>query len=155
VSDTPVNEEFLDTYEGEVLFLSQDLDEVIDAMQDGSFNEENMQILEQKLLDVSDVFLSSSYTQHVAPMFREFATYLSLIDFHDFTQYSDVKSYLTNIIIDINAYINLYFVERSFSDVYLFQDSLKNSIAFLERAYKCDLGEVMEEEDDGSELDFF
>jgi len=149
-----VTEEFLDTYEGEVLFLSQDLEEILEEMLHGNFTQDTFELLEQKLNDVSDVFLSSSYTQHVSPIFKEFADYISNIVCVDFVKFEDVKEYLCEIVADINTYINLYFVERTFSDVYLFQDSLQNSIEFLQRTYSCDLGKC-EVEDDGSELDFF
>lgn len=153
MSDTTVSEEFLDTYEGEVLFLSQDLQEIVQEMKDEAFNQESLEVLIQKLRDVSDVFLSSTYTQHVSPIFINFADYLARITCKDFMLYEDVSSYLCEIIEDVDTYITLYFVERTFSDVYLFQDSLQNSIEFLQRAYSCDIGECQEE--DGSELDFF
>ena len=153
MSDTTVSEEFLDTYEGEVLFLSQDLQEIVQEMKNETFKQESLDVLIQKLRDVSDVFLSSTYTQHVSPIFINFADYLSHITCKDFMLYDDVSSYLCEIIEDVDTYITLYFVERTFSDVYLFQDSLQNSIEFLQRAYSCDIGECQEE--DGSELDFF
>jgi len=148
-----ITEEFLDTYEGEVLFLSQDLEELIDEIGSDNFSQETLELLEQKLEDVSDVFLSSTYTQHVSPVFKELADYVAHLEAEDFKEYNDAKEYLSEIVADVNTYINMYFVERVFSDVYLFQDSLKNSIEFLKRAYSCDLGEC--DEDDGSELDFF
>ena len=149
-----VTEEFLDTYEGEILFLSQDLEEIIEAIGTQSADKETFILLSEKLLEVGDVFLSSTYTQHVAPIFKLFSEYIEQLDVDDFMQYSDAREYLKEIISDINNYINFYFVQRIFSDVYLFQDSLKNSIEFLQRAYSCDIGEC-DSDDDGSELDFF
>ena len=66
---------------------------------------------------------------------------------------TEVVNFAQGELMMVGAYINFYFVDRTFSDVYLFQDSLKNSIEFLKRAYSCDLGNCTE--DDGSELDFF
>jgi hypothetical protein len=148
-----ITEEFLDTYEGEVLFLSQDLEEIVQDMQNRNFTPEIFKLLEQKLNDVSDVFLSSTYTQHVSPIFKEFANFISIIEPEEFIMFDDAMEYLCEIVSDINTYINFYFVDRIFSDVYLFQDSLQNSIEFLKRAYSCDLGNC--KENDGSELDFF
>ena len=149
-----VTEEFLDTYEGEILFLSQDLEEIAKALESKDATKESFILLAEKLLEVSDVFLSSTYTQHVAPIFKHFSDYILQLDPEDFMQYDDAREYLKEIVLDINNYINYYFVQRIFSDVYLFQDSLKNSIEFLQRAYRCELGGC-ESEDDGSELDFF
>lgn len=153
MSNELVTEEFLDTYEGEVMFLSQDLEEIVKDIQDKNASQETLMLLQQKLDDVSAVFLSSTYTQHVAPLFKEFGEYITLIEYDDFMKYDDAISYLCEIILDINTYINFYFIDRIFSDVYLFQDSLKNSFDFLKRTYDTDKGEKVEE--DGSELDFF
>ncbi len=155
MNDTLIAEEFLDTYEGEVLFLSQDLEEIVVHIKGSDFTQDTFLLLEQKLNDVSDVFLSSTYTQHVSPVFKELAEYVSQLECDDFIKFEDAKEYLSEIISDVNNYINMYFVDRIFSDVYLFQDSLKNSIDFLKRAYSCDLKDEECNEDDGSELDFF
>ena len=152
MSHSLVTEEFLDTYEGEVLFLSQDLENIIKEVSAGDVTQEGFEILEQKLNDVGDVFLSSTYTQHVSPVFKEFADYVGNIKCDDLMQFNDVIAYLSAIISDINTYINFYFVKRFFSDVYIFQDSLINSIKFFQRAYSCKLGDC--DDDDGSRLDF-
>ena len=73
MSERLVTEEFLDTYEGEVMFLSQDLDELIQSLDKSCFTQEEIELLAQNMLDVHDVFLSSTYTQHISPMFKEFA----------------------------------------------------------------------------------
>ncbi len=148
-----ITEEFLDTYEGEVMFLSQDLEEIVQDIKDKNASPETFRLLQQKLDDVSDVFLSSTYTQHVAPLFKEFGEYVAALEYENFMNYDDAISYLCEIVLDINTYINFYFIDRVFSDVYLFQDSLKNSFDFLKRAYETDKGDSVE--DDGSELDFF
>lgn len=153
MQESLVTEEFLDTYEGEVLFLSQDLEDIVNDIKGENFTQETLEFLNQKLTEVSDVFLSSSYTQHVSPLFKEFAEYISTIEVSEFSKYTDARTYLYEIVSDINTYINFYFVERNFSDVYIFQDSLKNSIDFLIRSYVCKTGIC--DEDDGSELDFF
>jgi len=153
VESSQVTEEFLDTYEGEILFLSQDLEDLAKEIKSDNFSEDTFALLVQKLEDVSDVFLSSTYTQHVSPVFKELAQYISQIEFEDFKNFESAKEYLSEIVDDVNTYINMYFVDRIFSDVYLFQDSLKNSIEFLRHSYSCDLGDCSE--DDGSELDFF
>lgn len=147
-----ITEEFLDTYEGEVLFLSQDLEELVAEVESGAFRQETLTLLQQKMLDVSDVFLSSSYTQHVSPVFKGFAELIALMKFEEFILLDDAMKYLCEIVCDIDSYINLYFVDRCFTDVYLFQDSLKNSIEFLQRAYFCGLGDC--KEDDGSQVLF-
>jgi len=148
-----VTEEFLDTYEGEVLFLSQDLEELIEEFHNKTLSIETLVILQQKIESVSDVFLSSAYTQHVSPLFKSFAQLIGTLNYSDLIQNEEAMTYLSEIIDDIKTYINFYFVDRNFTDVYLFEDSLENSIDFLKRTYDCKLGECCE--DDGSALDFF
>jgi len=148
-----VTEEFLDTYEGEVLFLSQDLEELITELQERTFTVQTLVLLRQKVEDVSDVFLSSTYTQHVSPLFKNFAELIVSLEYNRLKNSEEAITYLSEIIDDINTYINFYFVERNFTDVYLFEDSLENSIDFFKRTYDCKSGECSE--DDGSEVDFF
>ncbi len=147
-----VTEEFLDTYEGEVMFLSQDLEELSEKISMAEFTQDDIELLTQNMYDVHDVFLSSTYTQHIAPIFKEFAEFIAQMDVATLLKHEDSISYLCAIIEDINTYINQYFVDRVFSDVYLFQDSLKNSTKFLKDSYNAEEGE--KSEDDGSEVLF-
>ena len=103
-----VTEEFLDTYEGEVLFLSQDLEELIAALESDIFTQETLSLLNQKMLDVSDVFLSSSYTQHVSPIFNEFAAFILLMKCDMLRKHKNSLEYLHEIVADVNSYINLW-----------------------------------------------
>jgi len=153
MSEVLVTEEFLDTYEGEVMFLSQDLEELAQKFLDGEFTSEDIELLAQNMYDVHDVFLSSSYTQHIAPIFKDFAEFIMSIDVATLHKHDDSIAYLCAIISDINTYINQYFIDRVFSDVYLFQDSLKNSTEFLESSYNSEEGNSSNE-DDGSEILF-
>jgi hypothetical protein len=57
--------------------------------------------------------------------------------------------YLARIAEDIKMYIEEYFIARQFSDVYIFEDSLLNSIEFMERSFEN------VEEEDLSEVEFF
>ncbi|MDF1884056.1 hypothetical protein JHD49_08905 [Sulfurimonas sp. SAG-AH-194-C21] len=148
-----VTEEFLDTYEGEVMFLSQDLEELEKSLQSGVFTRESLDLLTNNMIDVHDVFLSSQYTQHIAPIFKDFSEFIASMSVERLLEHKNSISYLCAIILDINTYIEQYFIGRVFSNVYLFQDSLKNSIEFLKTSYKCEEG-ACEEEDDGSEILF-
>jgi len=152
MSESLVTEEFLDTYEGEVMFLSQDLEELEMKLKGYTFTQEDIELLAQSLEAVHDVFLSSTYTQHIAPIFGKFANFVLSIDKSKLIEHEEALSYICAIIIDVNTYINQYFVDRIFSDVYLFQDSLKNSIEFLQKNYECEDEHCNDE--DGSEVIF-
>lgn len=153
MSQTLVTEEFLDTYEGEVMFLSQDLDDLTEKLVATLFTQEEVELLSQNMLDVHDVFLSSTYTQHIAPIFKDFSEFIGSINLEKLLEHKEAQDYLCAIIVDVNTYIKQYFIDRIFTDVYLFQDSLQNSIDFLKSSYNTT--EVSEETDDGSEVFFF
>jgi len=154
MAEVLVTEEFLDTYEGEVMFLSQDLEELSQKILNTEFSQEELELLAQNMLDVHDVFLSSTYTQHIAPIFKDFSDFIMDIEIDLLFKNEECIIYLNAIVSDINTYINQYFVDRIFSDVYLFQDSLKNSTEFFESAYKHKQDSSLKESDDGSELLF-
>ncbi len=147
--DTTVTEEFLDTYEGEIMFVCDDLGDFVDAIDKKMVDRELLVEIAEKVQEVSDVFLSSTYTQHVTPIFLELANFLRAFNVEAYDSGHEGYIYLARIVDDIKMYIDEYFVQRQFSDVYLFEDSLLNSIEFMERAFT---GEV---EEDISEVEFF
>lgn len=153
MSEVLVTEEFLDTYEGEVMFLSQDLEELAKKFENGAFGAEELEVLALNMLDVADVFLSCRYTQHISPIFKEFSEFIDTLSVEVLMKNEESIEYLHAILLDVNTYIEQYFVDRIFSDVYLFQDSLKNSIDFLKSSYNSQEG-ITTEEDDGSEVLF-
>ena len=152
MSEKLVTEEFLDTYEGEVMFLSQDLEELIEKLEEGNLDNEALEVLSQNLLDVSDVFLSSTYTQHISPIFKDFAAFIETLSIEKLLEHEESIEHLHAILSDVNTYIEQYFIGRVFSDVYLFQDSLKNSIEFFKASYRAEDGNTSD--DDGSEVLF-
>ncbi len=147
--DNKVTEEFLDTYEGEIMFVCEDLGDLVDAIDKKRIDRALLDEIANKAQEVSDVFLSSTYTQHVTPIFLELANFLREFDVESYSPEHEGYVYLARIVEDIRMYIDEYFVQRQFSDVYLFEDSLLNSIEFMERAFE---GVV---EEDISEVEFF
>jgi len=146
--DTTVTEEFLDTYEGEIMFVCDDLGDFVKQIDKKIIDRELLNEIAEKSQEVSDVFLSSTYTQHVTPIFLELANFLREFDVKAYEPDHDGYVYLARIVEDIKMYIDEYFVKREFTDVYVFEDSLLNSIQFMERAFAG-------EEEDLSEVEFF
>ncbi len=147
--DNKATEEFLDTYEGEIMFVCEDLGDLVDAIDKKMIDRELLDEIAEKAQEVSDVFLSSTYTQHVTPIFLELANFLREFDVEAHKKDHEGYIYLARIVEDIKMYIDEYFVQRQFTDVYLFEDSLLNSIEFMERAFEG------EKEEDISEVEFF
>ncbi len=147
--DENVKEEFLDTYEGEVMFVCDDLADYVTAIDQKEIDQELIMKIADKSHEVSDIFLSSTYTQHVTPIFLELANFLRAFDIEAYPKEHEGFVYLARIVEDIKMYIDEYFVQRQFTDVYLFEDSLLNSIEFMERAF------AGEKEEEISEVEFF
>lgn len=149
----PINkddfEEFLDTWEGKIMFLSQDIDELVSKLDSGELSNELILECAKKIDEVEEIFRTRSYTKKIAPIFSEFSGYLKFLK----VEAIDSKNiegfeYLARIMEDINVYIVEYFVDRIFKDVYVFQDSLLSNINFMEN-------KLVGSTEDNSELHFF
>ena len=147
-----VNEEaidkFFDVYEGSSLFISDELADIVDALESGVLSKELFDLIALKLIEIEDIFLQTQQTASVAPIFKELAEYLKTLDFNTIEpQNLNAFNYLSDIINDISVYLMDMFVDRIFKDVYVFEHSLKSNIEFM----KTTLNGVEED----SELDFF
>ena len=140
---------YLDTYEGQILFLSESLQSNLEHLESGELNNELLNEISKQIDEVGHVFSNHFYTKKVTHLFTELSSYLKdlkldAIKIENFEGFE----YLTRIIEDINTYMIEYFVDRLFTNVYVFEDSLDNSIRFM----KDKLSNV---EDESSELEFF
>jgi len=147
--ETIASEEFLDTYEGEVMFVCDELGDYVDAIDKKIIDRELIEVVALKCEEISEIFISSTYTQHLSPIFLELAHFLQKLDMEKLGIEHEGFIYLARIAEDIKMYIEEYFIERQFSDVYIFEDSLLNSIEFMERSF------AGEKEEDLSEVEFF
>ncbi len=142
---------FLDTFEGEVLFLNEELKDCVIQFDNGELSHNLLNEVAEKMKEVSIVFSRHNYTKKVSPIFTHLASYLALLELHKV----DVENiegfvFLARIIDDIQTYLFEYFVSRIFVDVYVFEDSLKNSIKFMQDRLKS-----KDNSNDKSELNFF
>ena len=140
---------YLDTYEGQILFLSESLQSNLEHLESGELSNELLNEISKQIDEVGHVFSNHFYTKKVTHLFTELSSYLKdlkldAIKIENFEGFE----YLTRIIEDINTYMIEYFVDRLFTNVYVFEDSLDNSIRFM----KDKLSNV---EDESSELEFF
>ncbi|NQY93266.1 MAG: hypothetical protein HRT43_03790, partial [Campylobacteraceae bacterium] len=144
-------EVFLDTFEGEILFLNEELKDYITQFDNGELSHELLCEVAEKMKEVAVVFSRHNYTKRVSPIFTQFAAYLDLLDIQK-VNIENIEGFifLARIIDDIQNYLFEYFVSRIFVDVYVFEDSLKNSIKFMQ-----DRLETTDTSHDHSELNFF
>lgn len=149
----PINvdefDEFLDTWEGKIMFLSQDIDEIVSRFDSGELSNDLIVLCIDKINEVEEIFRSTSYTKRVAPVFNKLSGYLSTLKIENINiKNVEGFEYLSRIMEDVNVYIVEYFVDRIFKDVYVFQDSLLSNINFMEN-------KLVGFMDDNSELHFF
>jgi len=142
-------EDYLDTYEGQILFLSESLQGSVERLDSGELNKELFKEVAQQINEVSSIFANHFYTKKVSPIFTELSAYLNGLEFNKI-EIEDLEGFefLSRIIEDINAYVVEYFVDRIFTDVYVFEDSLTNSIQFMK-------DKLSHTENVDSELEFF
>jgi len=142
---------FLDTFEGEILFLNEELKDYITQFDNGELSHELLCEVAEKMKEVSVVFSRHNYTKRVSPIFTQLGSYLDLLDIQK-VSVENIEGFifLARIIDDIQNYLFEYFVSRIFVDVYVFEDSLKNSIKFMQ-----DRLETADTSHDHSELNFF
>lgn len=142
---------FLDTFEGEILFLIEELKNFVKRLEDGELSKKLLKEISTKMQEVAAVFSRHTYTKEVSPIFINLGIYLDLLEIQNIKiENIEGFEYLTRIIDDISSYLFEYFVSRVFVDVYLFQDSLKNSVQFMKNRLKTD-----DTSNDSSELSFF
>lgn len=144
-------EVFLDTFEGEILFLNEELIDYVTKIDNGELSHELLSEIALKMKEVSVVFSRHNYTKSASPVFKELASYLNALDLQKI-EIENIEGFvfLARIIDDIQNYLFEYFVSRIFVDVYVFRDSLKNSIKFMEDRLK-----TSDTSHDNSELNFF
>mgnify|MGYP000341275052 CR=1 FL=1 len=142
---------YLDTFEGEVLFLIEELRHFVKDLDNGNLSKELFSEISLKLQEVATVFSRHNYTRKVSSIFTELGIYLDLLDIKSIEiENLEGFEYLSRIIEDISTYLFEYFVSRVFVDIYLFEDSLADSIQFMKDRLKS-----ADTSNDTSELSFF
>lgn len=149
-SDVDMLVDFLDFYEGNSLFIVDELIELNQRLKAGELSKELLAEIGKKVLEISEIFSKHVLLMGVSPVFKELGEFLVNLDFSTLKP-SGLKGfdYLSEIINDCNKSLMDMFVDRIFKDVYIFEHSLKNNIEFMKNKL------FLEETKDNSELDFF
>lgn len=142
-------ESFKITFEGNILVLCESLEDLSNRLKTGELGEDLFEELAAFMDAISKIFAHHHYTSHVAKIFDNLALYLRQFNF-DSIDIEDIEGfdYLVNIIDDIIFYVKNFFVNRVYSDVYVFEHSLENSIEFMKNR-------LSHNEDILSDLEFF
>jgi hypothetical protein len=146
-------DQFLDNYQGMMLFLKEDLIEYDTRIKSGDLSKELIEHIYKSLVQMANIFEKEEYISRVAPIFKEFAQFLSELKIEEIPLSKlDGFEFLSMIIDDLSVYLEEMFISRVFSDVHIFEDSLSNNINY----FKKSISKVSDNntEADG-ELDFF
>lgn len=140
---------FRDAYEDEMKIISEFLYAYVQRLEAGELNSELFYDIADKIEDTGEIFTYHHYTAHIKSIFDELAAFLRTYGFEN-VDVSTLEGfdYLIAILQDVRAYIENFFVQRVFSDVYVFEHSLHDSIRFMIRR-------LMHIKDKPSEVEFF
>lgn len=149
LNDTSDIETFKITFEGHILVLCESLALLSERLKNGELSSELFNEIADSMDAISRIFGHHHYTQHVSAIFDHLSEYLRHFNF-DTIDIATLEGfdYLVNIVDDIIHYVRNFFVNRIFSDVYIFEHSLKNSIEFMKNRLE-------NREDTTSALEFF
>lgn len=148
-ADTDLDE-FFDLYEGNTLFIVDELVALNKLMKNGELSKELLEQIAQKLEELAEIFSKNSKVADLEEIFTELALFLKKLDLNTIAPASLYAfDYICAIIDDTNEYVMDLFVDRVFKDIKLVQYSLKDNIIFMQNA----LGTV--QKNATGELEFF
>jgi len=125
-------EEFITAYVRDVKMINSILNSKILRLESGDLSEELFLSIANQLELIGRIFQYHSETKHLKDIFDELTAFLRTYEFEDVSiEQLEVFDYLTEILKDIVKYLNGFFIEKIFLDVYVFEDSLHDTIRFM------------------------
>ena len=141
--------EFFDLYEGQLIFIVDELIEYNNLLKAGELSEDILQNVALEIQTLAEIFSKEKKISAVVNIFEDFSKYLNSLDLSKIEPSSlHAFDYLCALIDDINTYMMGMFVDRLFRDVYIFQHSFENNLLFMKDAI------ALKDEND-SVLEFF
>ena len=131
MNDTGIDS-FRDTYLEDVNIIINHFSILIERLDSGELGDEFFSEIANEIELVSKIFNYHHYTAHLSSIFDELSAFLRTYSFDD-VDVSTLEGfdYLSEIVKDIRNYLDSFFVKRIFSDVYVFEHSLHDCIAFM------------------------
>lgn len=129
-------ESFYDLYAGSVMFIVNDLSDIIISLDSGEMSKQFLVSISDRLEEVVDIFSKSSKTESIVPIFKELIFFLKELELEKIEP-KNLKgfSYLSNILNDINIYLSDIFIDRILKNVYIFEHSLQDNIEFMKNTF--------------------
>jgi len=127
---------FFDAYEGNLLFLTDELMEISTMLKNGELSHELLQKISLILKKIADIFLKNSQISALVPILNDLIDFLDSIDLN-LVEPSKLKlfDYLVDIINDINQNMMALFINRTISDIKIFEYSIQYNNYFIKNLF--------------------
>lgn len=143
---------YVDSFEIQIIFIRDELHHLSKIIDEGDISESNIHKVKQSINRINKIFENYlMYSKKIKNSMKYFAAMLNKVDLKK-ASVDNIESfaYLSRIIEDIAIFLDNYFIKRNFTDLYVVEDSLENSLKFLKNSFKA-----KEASTDDSSLEFF
>ncbi|QKJ22671.1 hypothetical protein [Poseidonibacter lekithochrous] len=143
---------YVDSFEIQIIFIRDELHHLSKIIDEGDISEGNIHKVKQSINRINKIFENYlMYSKKIKNSMKYFAAMLNKVDLKK-ASVDNIESftYLSRIIEDIAIFLDNYFIKRNFTDLYVVEDSLENSLKFLKNSFKA-----KETSTDDSSLEFF
>ncbi|WP_108061376.1 hypothetical protein [Poseidonibacter lekithochrous] len=143
---------YVDSFEIQIIFIRDELHHLSKIIDEGDISESNIHKVKQSINRINKIFENYlMYSKKIKNSMKYFAAMLNKVDLKK-ASVDNIESftYLSRIIEDIAIFLDNYFIKRNFTDLYVVEDSLENSLKFLKNSFKA-----KETSTDDSSLEFF
>jgi len=148
-TNNEVEETYVDSLEIEIIFIRDELFYISEQIDKGNTTKNIFLRILQSINRINRILDNYIiYSKKIKNSMQHFSTMLSNVNVNTLTVES--FNYLSRIIEDIASFLNNYFIKRTFNDLYIVEDSMENSLKFLEISFK-----QQTDNEDGSSLEFF
>ncbi len=125
---------YIEHYKRDVELFLERLDDLIERLGSGELGHEFFCEIADEMDFIGNIFDKHRYTKHIKMIFDELSAFLRIYDFEQVDVSTLVGfDYLIEILKDIRCYVVSFFIDHIFSDVYVFQASLRDTILFMIR----------------------
>ncbi|MDX9742773.1 MAG: hypothetical protein RBT59_03055 [Arcobacteraceae bacterium] len=143
---------YRDAFEVDVMLISEELHKAVQKIDEGDISDEVFESIQKNISKVAQIvngyMMSSDTIKRFIKMFDKF---LKNFDKNAVKiENIDGFEYLARLVEDIAIFLDKYFIEKEFDDIYVVEDSLKSSFKFMKDTF-----EGNQPKEDDSPLEFF
>jgi len=147
--DSRPEKSYVDSFEIEIIFIKDELLYISKQIDTGDISKNIFDRITQSIIRINQIFEHYLiYSKKIKESMKYFSNLLENTN----SNTVNIESYdhLSRIIEDISKFLDNYFIKRTFNDLYIVEDSMQNSLKFLEISFNQD-----KNKEDGSSLEFF